>query len=802
MAIRLQVRRDTEANWIEANPVLAQGEIIEVLPGSNEAARFKIGDGVTAYNNLPFIETSWGSITGTLSNQTDLQNALDGKVDELSSPATAGTYTKVTINSDGLVSSGTTLSASDIPDISATYYLASNPDGFISGITSSDVTTALGYTPYDSSNPAGYTDNVGTVTSVNNVQPVNGNVTIDLSGKVDKTTTADRVYGTDANGDQTTYDKNSFGQVDDVTVGGTSVVTNKVAILGSMAGETASDYATAAQGALADSAVQTINNIAPIDGNATIEAGAGLKLSDQNEFNILQEDERDSALVLVGNPTQVSTNIYTNFYSSRYIKLPQNLVLNGTDDFEMVIKAKTGTTSTSINRIMFGLLDSTQNFYFAIKQYSGIFKIYYRLSGGITKTLDSSVSPSQIYNNFGYFKFKRTVVSGVTTMNIEFSSDGTTWTTLDTSVFNAISNNITFTNNTFGYVSSASVGTGDWGNGQIDFNESYIKINNSIWWSGQGIISKPVAKATDSLYGLVKSDNLSITVNDGVISASITDNVTSTSTTSALSANMGKELQDQVDNLKARGRFLALWDCSTGLAETHPTVSPYEYKAGDYFIVGIVAQAGGTNYKPSGSSYTDNVPSTAVETVDVSVDDVYYYDGNVWHLQINTQKEIAFVNIAGDPYDNSNLASALNDKQDELPSQTGQSGKFLTTNGTAISWGEVTIPVTDVQINSTSILSNGVANIPVGTSSVLGVYKVNPNQGISAFSSGDLCTISASEQEITAKTQSYKPIVPNKLDIAIREGLGNNSLTWTDTYKSNARNTIGATQAVFVDWSD
>lgn len=63
--------------------------------------------------------------------------------------------------------------------------------------------------------------------------------------KVDKVSTANRVYGTDSNGDQTTYDKNSFGQVDDVQVNGTSVVSNKVASLGSMAGETASDYATA-----------------------------------------------------------------------------------------------------------------------------------------------------------------------------------------------------------------------------------------------------------------------------------------------------------------------------------------------------------------------------------------------------------------------------------------------------------------------------------------------------------------------------------------------------------------------------
>lgn len=48
---------------------------------------------------------------------TAQQTALDGKVDKLVSKPTAGTYTKVTITSEGLVSSGDTLSASDIPSL-------------------------------------------------------------------------------------------------------------------------------------------------------------------------------------------------------------------------------------------------------------------------------------------------------------------------------------------------------------------------------------------------------------------------------------------------------------------------------------------------------------------------------------------------------------------------------------------------------------------------------------------------------------------------------------------------------------
>lgn len=50
-----------------------------------------------------------------------------------------------------------------------------------------------------------------------------------LSKKVDKVSTANIVYGTDANGDQTTYNKNDFTLVSDVLVNNRSVVNNKVA---------------------------------------------------------------------------------------------------------------------------------------------------------------------------------------------------------------------------------------------------------------------------------------------------------------------------------------------------------------------------------------------------------------------------------------------------------------------------------------------------------------------------------------------------------------------------------------------
>jgi len=48
-----------------------------------------------------------------------------------------------------------------------------------------------------------------------NVQPAP-----DMSSKVDKTNEASKVYGTDENGNQTTYDVNDFGQIDNVAIHG------------------------------------------------------------------------------------------------------------------------------------------------------------------------------------------------------------------------------------------------------------------------------------------------------------------------------------------------------------------------------------------------------------------------------------------------------------------------------------------------------------------------------------------------------------------------------------------------------
>lgn len=170
-------------------------------------------------------------------------------------------------------------------------------------------------------------------------------------------------------------------------------------------------------------------------------------------------------------------------------------------------------------------------------------------------------------------------------------------------------------------------------------------------------------------------------------------------------------LQDEIDDLKGLGRFLSVWNCATGLAETNPPTSPYTYNSGDYFLVGTVSSATpAVNYKPNGATYTTGVASTTVETAEVKVNDVYIYDGTNWKLQANSQREYTFSGIAGSPYDNTALGNALNGKVDETSTAnqvygTDNNGDQTTYNITDFG------AVDDVKVNNVSVVTSKIANI-------------------------------------------------------------------------------------------
>lgn len=164
--------------------------------------------------------TAWGGITGTLSDQTDLQTALDGKQDTLVS----GTNIK-TINNQSILGSGnidiqggadnvfiaeygvTTFTEALIAyseNKQLLFYKNAYGSGDGNKIYSLNyvysMDTEAGTTPYfkffvtnkdtvdkyilTSSGWSSSTTTIGTVTSVNNISPVNGNVTLNIPDNV------------------------------------------------------------------------------------------------------------------------------------------------------------------------------------------------------------------------------------------------------------------------------------------------------------------------------------------------------------------------------------------------------------------------------------------------------------------------------------------------------------------------------------------------------------------------------------------------------------------------------------------
>ena len=87
MADRVLQRHDTAANWQTHNPVLAEGELGIITDG---AKGYKIGDGVTAWNDLdyPTNPTQIVQELGNSENAVISQKVITNKFSELESKVT------------------------------------------------------------------------------------------------------------------------------------------------------------------------------------------------------------------------------------------------------------------------------------------------------------------------------------------------------------------------------------------------------------------------------------------------------------------------------------------------------------------------------------------------------------------------------------------------------------------------------------------------------------------------------------------------------------------------------------------
>lgn len=109
-----------------------------------------------------------------------------------------------------------------------------------------------------------------------------------------------------------------------------------------------------------------------------------------------------------------------------------------------------------------------------------------------------------------------------------------------------------------------------------------------------------------------------------------------------------------------------------------------------------------------------------------------------------------------------------------------QSGAVSSVNGMT---GDVIIPEPD--------LTDYVKNTDYATFHKAGVVKIGMFYGLDVLVSGHLHCIKATDEEIIAKEQHYKPIVPKNLDLAVKTGITTNTLELSEEEKANAKHWLG-----------
>lgn len=100
--------------------------------------------------------------------------------------------------------------------------------------------------------------------------------------------------------------------------------------------------------------------------------------------------------------------------------------------------------------------------------------------------------------------------------------------------------------------------------------------------------------------------------------------------------------------------------------------------------------------------------------------------------------------------------------------------------------GMVDAPVDDVQINGTSIVSDGVANVPIASANVLGLVKVISDYGIGLTNTNVLKISGANDIYTKAGTNDVRAITPKHQHSATFYGLAKAAGDTTQSQSSNA----------------
>lgn len=201
---------------------------------------------------------------------------------------------------------------------------------------------------------------------------------------------------------------------------------------------------------------------------------------------------------------------------------------------------------------------------------------------------------------------------------------------------------------------------------------------------------------------------------------------------------------------------------------------------------GVTAATAGTDYgtysKPSGGIPAEDLAAGVIPDQEDLIDDTAGTGDTdkVWSADKSSQ-----------------LLSAITDKQD-APASGSAAGKVLglTEENSELvpTWvDQPTVPVTDVQVNGTSILQDGVANVPVADAITPGVVKVINTYGLDVGTSGQhanyIRIVPAPNNRIKCSDGYYNPVTTSIQHASTFYGLAKAA---GDSTQSASSNTVGA----------
>ena len=138
----------------------------------------------------------------------------------------------------------------------------------------------------------------------------------------------------------------------------------------------------------------------------------------------------------------------------------------------------------------------------------------------------------------------------------------------------------------------------------------------------------------------------------------------------------------------------------------------------------------------------------------------------------------------------------LEELEPRIPPADGTPGDVLTKTENGSKWQQIDKPpVKDVQIAGSSMLVDGVANVPIASETKEGVIKAplaDGTSGIQLDNDNRPCVFAASEADITARQTSYRPLVPARMDYAVKAAMcDGKGAAWTADEQNAAQERIG-----------